>query len=57
MSTADKEFHTLYEETDKMRYCVSSICGYRPSNEDAHVAEIDIGDGNSFFGIFDGHGV
>ena len=24
--------------------------------EDAHIAELDLGDGNSVFGVFDGHG-
>jgi len=24
--------------------------------EDSHIAELDLGDGNSFFGVFDGHG-
>ena len=24
--------------------------------EDSHIAELDIGDGNSLFGVFDGHG-
>jgi serine/threonine protein phosphatase PrpC len=24
--------------------------------EDAHVGVVDLGDGNSFFGVFDGHG-
>ena len=24
--------------------------------EDAHIAELDIGDGNSLFAVFDGHG-
>ena len=24
--------------------------------EDSHIAETDIGDGNSLFGVFDGHG-
>lgn len=24
--------------------------------EDAHIAELDIGDGNALFGVFDGHG-
>ena len=24
--------------------------------EDAHIAEPDLGDGNSLFGVFDGHG-
>lgn len=33
-----------------------SMQGWRKSNEDAHVSKIDIGDGNSLFGVFDGHG-
>ena len=24
--------------------------------EDSHIAELDLGDGNSLFGVFDGHG-
>jgi serine/threonine protein phosphatase PrpC len=24
--------------------------------EDSHIAQLDIGDGNAFFGVFDGHG-
>ena len=24
--------------------------------EDSHIADLDIGDGNAFFGVFDGHG-
>ena len=30
--------------------------GWRKSNEDAHIHELDIGDGNSLFAVFDGHG-
>ena len=30
--------------------------GWRGSMEDAHIAEPDIGDGNSLFAVFDGHG-
>jgi protein phosphatase 1G len=30
--------------------------GWRKSMEDASITELDIGDGNSLFGVFDGHG-
>jgi serine/threonine protein phosphatase PrpC len=30
--------------------------GWRGNMEDSHIAELDIGDGNSLFGVFDGHG-
>ena len=30
--------------------------GWRKSMEDSHVASMDIGDGVSVFGVFDGHG-
>ena len=30
--------------------------GWRRSMEDAAIAELDIGNGNSLFGVFDGHG-
>jgi serine/threonine protein phosphatase PrpC len=30
--------------------------GWRRSMEDAHIANLDIGDGVAIFGVFDGHG-
>ena len=30
--------------------------GWRKSNEDAHLHILDLGDGNSLFAVFDGHG-
>ena len=33
-----------------------SMQGWRKSNEDAMIMETDIGDGNSLFAVFDGHG-
>lgn len=30
--------------------------GWRRTMEDAHIANLDIGDGVSIFGVFDGHG-
>ena len=43
-------------ENTKFRYCVTEMQGWRGSMEDSHIAELDIGDGNSLFGVFDGHG-
>ena len=30
--------------------------GWRDTQEDAHIADLDIGNGISIFGVFDGHG-
>lgn len=34
----------------------SVILGWRRNMEDAVIHELDIGDGNSLFAVFDGHG-
>ena len=39
-----------------MRFVSSSIRGWRPTMEDEHICSLDLGDGNSLFGVFDGHG-
>lgn len=40
----------------KIRYGLSSMQGWRRSMEDAHISNLDIGDGVAIFGVFDGHG-
>jgi serine/threonine protein phosphatase PrpC len=30
--------------------------GWRNTMEDSHIAEVDLGNGVSFFGVYDGHG-
>ena len=40
----------------KVRFCASEMQGWRGNMEDSHIAETDLGDGNSIFGVFDGHG-
>jgi len=30
--------------------------GWRKTMEDSHIAELNLGDGCSVFGVFDGHG-
>jgi hypothetical protein len=39
-----------------VKYVVSSMQGWRDKMEDAHTIELNLGDGNSVFGVFDGHG-
>ena len=50
----DKNSHI--EHDDKLRYCTVDMQGWRKSMEDTHISRIDLGDGNSFFAVFDGHG-
>jgi len=48
---------------DKMAFCAAEMqgivyhhIGWRKNMEDASITEVDLGDGNSLFGVFDGHG-
>ena len=57
LSVANKEHnHTIFGKSADMRFCATGIQGWRNNMEDAHVGICDMGDGNSFFGVFDGHG-
>ena len=40
----------------EMQGKVSVDQGWRRQMEDAAICEVDIGNGNSLFGVFDGHG-
>ena len=37
-------------------FCKAEMQGWRKNMEDAAIHEVDLGDGNSLFGVFDGHG-
>ena len=37
-------------------FCKAEMQGWRKNMEDAAIHECDLGDGNSLFGVFDGHG-
>lgn len=39
-----------------MRWCCTEMQGWRGSMEDSYIGELDVGDGNAVFGVFDGHG-
>ena len=43
-------------KNDRLMYGACSMQGWRKSNEDAHIHSLDLGDGNSLFAVFDGHG-
>ena len=43
-------------KNDKYMFGACSMQGWRKSNEDAHIHKLDLGDGNSLFAVFDGHG-
>lgn len=42
--------------SQRMSYAVSSMCGWRQTMEDAHIASPDFAKGCSLFAVFDGHG-
>lgn len=52
----DKQKTDHRGETKIVRFAVSEMQGWRGNMEDAHIAEPELGDGNSLFAVFDGHG-
>ena len=42
--------------SDVCKWGATSMQGWRKSQEDAHIARTDLGDGVCVFGVFDGHG-
>jgi serine/threonine protein phosphatase PrpC len=49
-----KDTHT--GSNDKLQFTAVGMQGWRKTMEDSHITELDLGDGNAFFGVFDGHG-
>ena len=43
-------------KSDRFLFGACSMQGLRKSNEDAHIHNLDLGDGNALFAVFDGHG-
>lgn len=43
-------------KSDRLMFGACSMQGWRKSNEDAHIHKLNLGDGNSLFAVFDGHG-
>lgn len=40
----------------QMKYGATGMQGWRNTMEDSHIAQLDMGNGVSFFGVYDGHG-
>ena len=51
----DKKKNDHAGENARIRFCCTEMQGWRGSMEDSHIADLDIGDGNSLFAVFDGH--
>ncbi len=66
LSFPNKEKHTevandirvsiFFSLTLKIDYAATGMQGWRKTMEDSHIAELDLGNGVSVFGVFDGHG-
>ena len=56
LSKPETKKSTEHGETQRLRYVVSAMQGWRRSMEDSHIADLNLGDGCSLFGVFDGHG-
>ena len=46
----------ILSHNSQIRYGVCAMQGWRKSMEDSHITKLDLGDGVSLFGVFDGHG-
>lgn len=56
LAVPKKEKDSYDEENAKLRYGATGMQGWRNTMEDSHIAELDLGNGVSFFGVYDGHG-
>ena len=56
LGTPNKEKDSEDGESDQLRFGACSMQGWRKSQEDAHIASLDLPGGCSIFGVFDGHG-
>ena len=56
LGTPNKDKVSCNDSSDGISYGATSMQGWRKSNEDAHIHDLNLGDGNSLFCVFDGHG-
>jgi serine/threonine protein phosphatase PrpC len=52
----NKEKESEVGENDSFRFGATSMQGWRKSQEDSHIAALDIAEDVHLFGVFDGHG-
>lgn len=56
LTTPKKEKEVQDGGNEKMTFGACGMQGWRNTMEDSHIANLDLGDGRSFFGVYDGHG-
>ena len=56
LTTPNKSKDSIDGENSRFKYGATGMQGWRNTMEDTHLVELDLGDGNSFFGVYDGHG-
>ncbi len=56
LTTPKKDKESFDKENTRLKYGVTGMQGWRNTMEDSHIAELDIADNVSFFGVYDGHG-
>ena len=56
LSKPNTEKESQKGENEKLLYAVASMQGWRMNMEDAHISELNMENGISVFGVFDGHG-
>ena len=56
LGTPNTEKESENGGNESLRFGATSMQGWRKSQEDSHIAALDIADGVSIFGVFDGHG-
>jgi serine/threonine protein phosphatase PrpC len=56
LSTPDRNKDFDKGSNKEMSFVACGMQGWRTSMEDSHIAELDLGNGVSYFGVFDGHG-
>jgi len=56
LSTPDRNKDFDKGQSKELRFVACGMLGWRRSMEDSHIAELDLGNGVSYFGVFDGHG-
>ena len=56
LSEPKKDKESADGENERLRYGVCGMQGWRKTMEDSHIVDLELADGVSFFGVYDGHG-
>ena len=56
LSAPNKQKHSECEQNDKLHFAACSMQGWRKTQEDSHIAELNLNKDCQVFGVFDGHG-